>query len=95
MRNLIDATAILDEVRYVKSEEEIDALAKSKEINELAIQAEIEAAQGWRQGLGGLGGGALRDDPQRLRAAGALFLGVRQKSEANSDTAEHAPARAR
>src|SRR6476659_2144903 len=43
--NLIDATAILDEVRYVKSEEEIDALAKSAAINELAIQAEIEAAQ--------------------------------------------------
>jgi len=42
---LIDATAILDEVRYVKSQEEIDALAKSAEINELAIQAEIEAAK--------------------------------------------------
>src|SRR5215831_6672183 len=42
---LIDATAILDEVRYVKSREEIDALAKSAEINELAIQAEIEAAK--------------------------------------------------
>ena len=42
---LVDATAILDEVRYVKSEEEIGALAKSAEINELAIQAEIEAAE--------------------------------------------------
>jgi len=42
---LIDATAILDEVRYVKSQEEIDTLAKSAEINELAIQAEIEAAK--------------------------------------------------
>jgi Xaa-Pro aminopeptidase len=42
---LVDATAILDEVRYVKSEEEIGALAKSAEINELAIQAEIEAAK--------------------------------------------------
>ena len=42
---LIDVTAILDEVRYVKSQEEIDALAKSAEINELAIQAEIEAAK--------------------------------------------------
>jgi Xaa-Pro aminopeptidase len=42
---LIDATAILEEVRYVKSREEIDALAKSMEINELAIQAEIEAAK--------------------------------------------------
>src|SRR5207253_8230705 len=42
---LVDATAILDEVRYVKSQEEIDALAKSMEINELAIQAEIEAAK--------------------------------------------------
>jgi Xaa-Pro aminopeptidase len=42
---LVDATAILDEVRYVKSEEEIDVLAKSMEINELAIQAEIEAAK--------------------------------------------------
>ncbi|HEX9453037.1 MAG TPA: M24 family metallopeptidase, partial [Candidatus Binatia bacterium] len=42
---LIDATAILDEVRYVKSQEEIDVLTKSMEINELAIQAEIEAAK--------------------------------------------------
>jgi Xaa-Pro dipeptidase len=42
---LIDATAMLDEVRYVKSEEEIDVLTKSMEINELAIQAEIEAAK--------------------------------------------------
>jgi Xaa-Pro aminopeptidase len=43
--DLVDATAILDEVRYVKSQEEIDALAKSMEINELAMEAEIEAAQ--------------------------------------------------
>ena len=42
---LVDATAILDEVRYVKSQEEIDVLTKSMEINELAIQAEIEAAK--------------------------------------------------
>ena len=42
---LVDATAILDEVRYVKSEEEIGALAKSAEINELAIRAEVEAAR--------------------------------------------------
>jgi Xaa-Pro dipeptidase len=42
---LVDATALLDEVRYVKSEEEVAALTKSMEINEIAIQAEIEAAQ--------------------------------------------------
>src|SRR6478672_4682972 len=42
---LVDATAILEEVRYVKSQEEINALAKSMEINEIAIQAEIEAAK--------------------------------------------------
>jgi Xaa-Pro aminopeptidase len=42
---LVDATAILDEVRYVKSQEEIDVLSKSMEINELAIEAEIEAAK--------------------------------------------------
>jgi Xaa-Pro aminopeptidase len=42
---LVDATAILDEVRYVKSQEEIDVLAKSMEINEIAVQAEIEAAK--------------------------------------------------
>lgn len=41
---LVDATAILDEVRYVKSREEIDVLTKSMEIIELAMQAEIEAA---------------------------------------------------
>ena len=42
---LVDATAILDEVRYVKSQEEIDVLSKSMEINELAIEAEIETAK--------------------------------------------------
>ena len=42
---LIDATAILDQVRYIKSQEEIDVLAKSAEINELAIQAELETAK--------------------------------------------------
>ena len=42
---LIDATKILDEARYVKSQEEIDVLAKSIEIIELAMQAEIEAAK--------------------------------------------------
>jgi Xaa-Pro dipeptidase len=42
---LVDATAILDEVRYVKSDEEIEVLTKSVEINELAIEAEIEAAK--------------------------------------------------
>ena len=42
---LTDATAILDEVRYIKSNEEIEVLTKSMEINELAIQAEVEAAK--------------------------------------------------
>jgi Xaa-Pro dipeptidase len=42
---LVDATRILAEVRYVKSQEEIDVLAKSMEIIELAIQAEIAAAR--------------------------------------------------
>jgi Xaa-Pro dipeptidase len=42
---LVDATKILAEVRYVKSQEEIDVLAKSMEIVELAIQAEIDAAR--------------------------------------------------
>ena len=42
---LVDATAILDEVRYVKSDEEVEVLTKSMEMNELAIQAETEAAK--------------------------------------------------
>jgi Xaa-Pro aminopeptidase len=42
---LIDATTILAEVRYVKSAEEIAALTKSMEIIELAYQAEIHAAR--------------------------------------------------
>src|ERR1041384_3701522 len=42
---LVDATKILTEVRYVKSVEEIDVLTKSMEIIELAIQAEISAAR--------------------------------------------------
>ena len=42
---LVDATAILTDVRYIKSAEEIDALTKSVEIIELAYEAEIEAAR--------------------------------------------------
>ena len=42
---LVDATAILTDVRYIKSAEEIDALTKSMEIIELAYEAEIEAAR--------------------------------------------------
>src|SRR6266404_169106 len=42
---IVDATPILTEVRYTKSEEEIDVLTKSIEIVELAYQAEIEAAK--------------------------------------------------
>jgi Xaa-Pro aminopeptidase len=42
---LVDATEILAEVRYVKSPEEIDALRKSMEIIEVAYQAEIDAAK--------------------------------------------------
>ncbi|HET9149974.1 MAG TPA: M24 family metallopeptidase [Alphaproteobacteria bacterium] len=42
---LVDATKVLAEVRYVKSEEEIAALEKSTELIERAIEAEIAAAQ--------------------------------------------------
>jgi Xaa-Pro aminopeptidase len=42
---LIDATEILAQVRYVKSAEEIAALTKSMEIIELAYEAEIKAAK--------------------------------------------------
>jgi Xaa-Pro aminopeptidase len=42
---LVDATEILAEVRYIKSEEEIAALKKSMEIIEIAYQAEIDAAK--------------------------------------------------
>ncbi|MGH7794500.1 MAG: M24 family metallopeptidase [Candidatus Binatia bacterium] len=42
---LVDATEILAEVRYVKSAEEIAALIKSMEIIELAYQAEVNAAK--------------------------------------------------
>ncbi len=42
---IIDATPILTEIRYTKSQEEIDVLTKSMEIVELAYQAEIEAAR--------------------------------------------------
>src|ERR1041384_2488009 len=42
---IVDATPILTEVRYVKSPEEIEVLARSMEIVELAYQAEIEAAK--------------------------------------------------
>ena len=41
----VDATSILDQVRYVKSEEEIAFLAKSVEISDKAVAAEIAAAK--------------------------------------------------
>jgi Xaa-Pro aminopeptidase len=43
--DLVDATDILTEIRYIKSQEEIDVLSKSMELIELAYQAEIEAAR--------------------------------------------------
>jgi Xaa-Pro aminopeptidase len=42
---LVDATDILAEVRYTKSQEEIDALTKSMEIIEKGIDAKIKAAR--------------------------------------------------
>ncbi len=42
---LVDATPILTEVRYIKSPEEIAVLTKSMEIVELGFQAEIETAR--------------------------------------------------
>src|SRR4030095_16549604 len=42
---LVDATPILTEVRYIKSAEEVEVLTKSMAIVELAYQAEIEAAK--------------------------------------------------
>ncbi len=42
---IVDATPILTEVRYIKSADEIDVLTKSMEIVELAYQAEIETAR--------------------------------------------------
>jgi Xaa-Pro aminopeptidase len=41
----VDATAILDQVRYVKSDEEVGVLTKSVEISEKAVAAEIAAAK--------------------------------------------------
>lgn len=42
---LVDATSILTEIRYTKSEEEIEVLTRSMEIVELGYEAEIEAAR--------------------------------------------------
>src|ERR1044071_2410388 len=42
---MVDATAILAEVRYVKSAEEIAVLTKSMEIVERAYEAEVRAAR--------------------------------------------------
>jgi Xaa-Pro aminopeptidase len=42
---LVDATGILDRVRYIKSAEEIAVLTKSQEIIERGIEAEIAAAR--------------------------------------------------
>src|SRR5688572_24959260 len=42
---LVDATALLAEVRYVKSPEEVGVLTKSMEIVELAYEAEAKAAR--------------------------------------------------
>ena len=87
---LVDATAVLTEVRYVKSQEELDALSKSMEIIELAFEAEIAAARPGRQRLGGLGCQPVRIDAQWLRDARALQLGVRKKSAAHAHSAQYA-----
>ena len=42
---LVDASEILAQARYVKSQEEIEALTKSMEIVEIAYRAEIQAAK--------------------------------------------------
>jgi Xaa-Pro aminopeptidase len=42
---LIDATRLLDEIRHVKSDEEVAVLAKSQEIAEKAVAAEIAMAR--------------------------------------------------
>jgi len=42
---LVDATGILEEARYQKSQEEVDVLAKSQEIIEKAIESEIKVAR--------------------------------------------------
>jgi Xaa-Pro aminopeptidase len=42
---LVDATSILDRVRYVKSDEEVEALARSEEIIEKAIAAKVAHAK--------------------------------------------------
>ena len=76
---LVDATPILVEVRYIKSAEEIDVLTKSMAIVEEGYKAEIEAAQARRQRLGCLGRDAVRHDAQWLRDAGALQLDLREE----------------
>ena len=43
--DLVDATALMDQVRYIKSDEEVEALTISQEIIEKAIEAEIAAAR--------------------------------------------------
>ena len=42
---LVDATGVLEEARFVKSQEEVDVLAKSQEIIEKAIDAEVALAR--------------------------------------------------
>ncbi len=92
---LVDATPILVEVRYIKSAEEIQVLTQSMAIVEEGYKAEIEAARARRPRLGCLGRGAVRHDAQRLGDAGALQLDLRQESRAHPHPPEHAPARAR
>src|SRR5690606_7272968 len=43
--DFVDATSILDRVRYVKSDEEVAVLAKSQEIIEKGVAAKIAAAK--------------------------------------------------
>ena len=74
---LINATPILAEVRYVKSREEIDVLTKSMEIIELLYPSRNPCNQARRQGLGSLGFDAIRGDAPRFGNAGSLLLGFR------------------
>ena len=81
---LVDATAILDEVRYVKSDGRNRRACQVDGDQRIGDSSRDRSGQSRRQRLGSVGGDALRHDAQWLRAAGPLFLGVGKKSQAHA-----------
>ena len=78
---LVNATSLMQEVRAIKSAEEIGCMERSMEIIERMIEVMTEGRTGGRIREGTLRGHGPRDAAQRRRAADALLPGLGTRPE--------------